>query len=153
MGMKLDQVIAVCVFILGAFYFWLALNVKPPIMRQSVGPEVFPIGIALCLTACSVWLFIQSTLSDDPRPVLEPRNPDVRSVGAMFAGLLGYGLLLDRLGYFTTTVAFLILTIAALETGRNHWPRTIVVALASSFSVYWIFDEWLGITLPSGFLL
>ena len=151
--MKRDHIIAVSVFVLGAVYCVLALNLKPPIMRQSVGPEVFPIGIALGLMVCAVWLFVEATRSREPDRELEPRDPDYWSMGAVFAGLLGYGLLLDRLGYFTTTVVFLVFTIAALETGHKHWLRTIVVAVATSYGVFFLFDELLGITLPSGFII
>lgn len=151
--MKLDQIIAICMFILGAVYFWLALNVRQPIMREAVGPGAFPIGVSLAIMACAVWLFIQALLSDEPEVELEPRDPDYQSMGAIFVGLLGYGLLLNTLGYFVTTVAFLVLTIATLETGRSHWLRTILVAVVTSYAVFLVFDGWLGVTLPSGFIL
>lgn len=110
-------------------------------------------GIAISLMVCAVWLFIESLRSNKPEPELEPRNPDYRSMGVVFIGLLGYGLLLNILGYFVTTVAFLVLTIAALETGRSHWLRTILVSIVTSFAVFWVFDGWLGVTLPSGFII
>lgn len=152
-GMKRDQIIAICVFILGAVYFGLALNLKPPIMRQSVGPEVFPMGIAVAMMLCAVWLFIASMRSKEPDRPPQPQNPDRMSMLTIFLGLLGYGLLLDILGYFVTTVAFLVSTIAVLESVRNHWLRTIVVSLATSFALFWLFDGWLGITLPTGVII
>lgn len=151
--MKLDQIIAVCMFILGAIYLWLALTVRQPIMREAVGPGAFPTGVAVAIMLCAVWLFIQALLSDEPKEELEPRDPDYTAMGAVFAGLLGYGLLLNILGYFVTTVAFLVLTIAALETGRSHWLRTILISVTTSYAVFLVFDSWLGVTLPSGFIL
>lgn len=148
--MKLDQIIAICVFILGAVYFYLALNLQPPMMREAVGPNVFPIGVALAIMASAVWLFVASLLSDEPPEELEPRDPDYRAMAAIFVGLLLYGLLLDTLGYFVTTVAFLIFTIAALETGRSHWLRTILVSVTTSYAVFLVFDSWLGVILPAG---
>lgn len=146
---KLDQAIAIVFLIVGAGYLWMALDLKPPIMRQAIGPEVFPIAIAIAMMGCGVWLFVEALRDNSPPATLEPVDPDRVSLMAAFGALLAYALLLGTLGFIVTTAIFLLGTIAVLETSREHWPRTVLVSVVASVVIFLVFDSLLGVTLPA----
>jgi hypothetical protein len=70
--------------------------------------------------------------------------------GLTLAGLLGYALLLEPLGFILCTLIFMIVLLAFVEPQR--WFLVLLVSIATTTASYLIFQLWLKSQLPSGFL-
>ena len=69
-------------------------------------------------------------------------------MGAVVLSLLLGALLLERIGFRITMFAlylFLLLTL-----GKNNLIVSLLVAMAGSFGVYFVFTQWLNVPLPVG---
>ncbi len=62
--------------------------------------------------------------------------------------LVGYGLVLDLLGYLITT--FLVMFALFYDRGRNRLLPSVLASLLIVVSTYLIFETWLRIQLPRG---
>ena len=68
---------------------------------------------------------------------------------AVLAGLVLYGLLLERLGFIPTTFLLLIFLLAMSD--EADWRAVLAVAGGGAFVSFALFDRWLNIRLPRGF--
>lgn len=78
-----------------------------------------------------------------------PSSPGLARVVVAVATLLGYVLLLERLGYLVTTGLVMLLLLRGL--GRVGWTATLAVTLVSVVGSYLLFRR-LGVPLPPGLL-
>jgi putative tricarboxylic transport membrane protein len=77
-------------------------------------------------------------------------NVNWRKVVAVIAGLVGYGLLLEWIGFLISTALFIGFLLTSIEAKR--WAVVITVALASTALTYLLFEILLQARLPRGFL-
>ncbi len=73
-----------------------------------------------------------------------------KRVIAVIASLVGYTLILTRVGFVPTT--FFLMVFLFRITGYNKWLIIIIKALLSASLTYLVFDKWLGCQLPKGIL-
>ena len=62
--------------------------------------------------------------------------------------LVGYGLVLDRLGYLITT--FLVMFALFYDRAANRFFPSVLASLLTVVSTYLIFETWLRVQLPRG---
>lgn len=120
----------------------------------AVGPKVFPMAIGTGLVVMSVLFLIQTTLRPD-RYLIEKAGEEAEATHwwtlALLLGLLiGYVLLLERLGFALSSAIFF--PVACRLFGSRRPIRDLAVGLALSFAVYYLFDGVLGVRLPDGVL-
>jgi putative tricarboxylic transport membrane protein len=119
---------------------------------QKFGPAWFPgligIGLALCgalllreglRERAALWALPQWTRRARPR----------RALAAVLAGLVGYILLSDRLGFHITAVLVLALWLRALGAS---WRMTAAVAIIATVVIHLAFYKVLRVPLPWGVL-
>ena len=83
----------------------------------------------------------------DPSGIpLSPRN--WRNFIFTVALLLGYALLLDRLGYIITTFAMMWAFFYVF--GERRWLSSLLISSAIVASTYLVFDVWLRCQFPPG---
>ena len=158
---------------------WLATNTLPSGLRvDPLGPAYFPRFVLLGLAVLATALLVASVLElRRGSPVLEPASPDPRPAQAVTAGIdetptvedeaalppvsyprmiavfglsLAYVLLLERLGYFISTLVYVVALLLLLRV-RN--PLTIAgCALGIPLVLDALFGRLLGIPLPGGVL-
>jgi hypothetical protein len=81
----------------------------------------------------------------------EPVAPGGRARAAWtLATVIGYVLVLERLGFLLATAPFLVVLLLAY--GEWRWPVVASVALAATAATYALFAVWLNVPLPSGLL-
>lgn len=68
----------------------------------------------------------------------------------VLSALVLYGLSLERLGFILTT--FLLLSFLLSISDEAKWPAVLVVASSGALGSFALFDLWLHIRLPRGFL-
>lgn len=71
-------------------------------------------------------------------------------IGAILATMLGFALVLERLGFLLATFVLMVLLLRAIEAPR--WSKVFIVALATSLLSYGLFAWLLGVPLPAGIL-
>jgi putative tricarboxylic transport membrane protein len=67
-----------------------------------------------------------------------------------FAYILLYALLLEKIGFITSTFLLMLLLLKTIEAKR--WAVAIFVGLAMSLGTYAMFELWLHVRLPKGML-
>lgn len=155
-----DRVAGLAVLVLGVAYWRAASALPRPLIPQDVGPEVFPYLIAGALVVLGALLAVGPLLGrlvgwrPRPRPSeaeLEPA-PDWAAIVLVLVGLALYTVLYERLGFILSTMLFMAIEIAVLETDRARWIWAAPVVVLLPMLLYLLFVKLLGVTLPGGML-
>jgi hypothetical protein len=79
------------------------------------------------------------------------RKPLSPSRPFFLAGAFGlYILMIKGTGFFVSTFAFIVVSSRLI--GANDWARPLALALVVDLFCYWVFEIWLKLSLPRGFL-
>ena len=123
------------------------------IVKYTPGPGFFPFWLGVVLLAFSVALLIETfrNKGDQKRnaPRLPPRHSLYR-VGLITFFTAGLSLLMTSLGFVLSVSLFVTLVLCLLE--RVTIVKGVVTGLIMSLCVYLIFEYWMEIGLPSGFI-
>ncbi|BDG59465.1 tripartite tricarboxylate transporter TctB family protein [Caldinitratiruptor microaerophilus] len=173
-----DRIVGIVIALLGAGYWYLADNLPEPLLRQPVGPEVFPKLLAIGLVVLGVALLAstfvkagtaaprkaeeaapdEDAVAAAARAVAEVLEQDAgtqldyRTVLLAASGLVLYALAYERLGFLLSTFVFMVYETAVMETRRGHWLRTVLAAAVLSAGIYFLFVKLLDVVLPKGLL-
>lgn len=155
-----DAIVGLAIVVLGVAYWHAAGALPRPLLRQAVGPEVFPQLIALALVVLGAILVLGPLLrrlavkttraarspgADAPEPA-----PDVRTIVLVLLGLGLYTIAFERLGFVVATILFMAYEVGVMEMGLKRWLRALpAIALLPVF-LYVVFVKLLGVTLPPG---
>ena len=144
----------------GAFWLLFSLLVIEESYRLGLGslhaPDAgfLPFVAALTLGILSLLLLL-STLGEKQRRQgraedLSFNRPRLPKVFYIVTSLFVYGLLLSTLGFILCTAILVGFLLIAIE--RQRWPVVISTAILVPFLSYLLFDLWLKMNLPKGFL-
>lgn len=120
--------------------------------RQGPGAGFFPFWLGVALAALSLAWFGQASL----RPTVAladgflPNSRGALRVLSVLLALAAFIGLVDVIGF--SAVTFLFLTFLLLVLGRRHPAVTLIISLAGSVGVYFVFRHWLGVQLPASSL-
>jgi hypothetical protein len=126
--------------------------------RSGPGAGFFPLIIGLIIVLLSLILLLQYFLSKRVRSkkeasaknTLEQKRTTLGKVLPYALLMLLYGLLMKNVGFFITTLLFLLIILRYVE--RRGWRSTLLVGLFTTVMSYLLFEYWLGVPLPMGFL-
>ena len=111
----------------------------------------FPKVLASLLLFFSVLLLLQSLRQRDTGEVRQKIEPEGwLRIGATLATLIGFAVVIERLGFLLSTFLLMVLLLRAIE--PQNWLRVFTIALATSAIAYFIFAWLLNIPLPAGIL-
>lgn len=127
-------------FALGALALVEALRVRDEWQGARLMPAVVG-GLLLLLGAAHPWARAVERAE-------WPEGPGARRVGAAFAVLVLYVVVLPWLGFLPATAVFLLILLRAL--GDFSWAGAIALTVAIALSTHVVFRHWLGMPLPSG---
>jgi putative tricarboxylic transport membrane protein len=145
------QITAVLCILFAAFVLRQSLALRL-YTSMGPGPGFFPFWLAILFAGLALIMLGQAIFArSDPRPAdfFATRTGYLR-IAAIVGSLAGTVLLLDPLGFRLTTLAFYLVLLNVLS--RQSWLVTLVIAVAGSFGVYYVFAEVLRIPLPVGLL-
>lgn len=114
------------------------------------GPGFFPFWLAVFLGALALGMMYQATFKpQEPMPsdFFAPMKGYLRNLAIILA-LIFVVVFLDELGFRLSMFAFYMFLLFAL--GRQNIIVTLLVSLAGSWGVYYVFVEWLKVILPTG---
>jgi len=112
------------------------------------GPGFLPLWLGIGLVGCGIYLildFLRKPVKAEA--FLEPRT---KQCFIMFILIVIAFLLLPWLGF---PVGFALLAGTAMRVmGKHRLIACGITALAIALGIYFIFDQWLGIPLPTGIM-
>ena len=149
---KADQWSGLALSILSAGMIWAALRL-PYGNVHNPGPGFFPLWLGVILGGMSIALFVQTTRGkESERTLKEILEEDVRwgKVLLVLGALIIYGFLMDYIGFLIVTFLLMIVLLRFIE--PQPWMVVIAWALGGSVGSYLIFEVWMKLRLPKGFL-
>jgi putative tricarboxylic transport membrane protein len=109
----------------------------------------FPLLLAALLLIFSTILFAQELFgAASGRPADNILPEGWFRIAFTLAAMIGFALVLERLGFLLTTFFLMILLLRAIESQR--WRKVFFVAALTAIASYAIFGWILGIPLPGG---
>lgn len=149
---KADQWSGLALLLLSAGMISAALGLPFGDIRKP-GPGFFPFWLGVIMGAMSIGLFVQSTLARrSGRTIRNILEEDVRwgKVLLVLATMILYALLMDTLGFLIVTFLLMVVLLRFVE--PQSWRAVIGWALAGSVGSYLIFEVWMKLRLPKGFI-
>lgn len=143
----------VSLLIVGIYAFGIG-QIPKLLISDELGPQAFPILLAVCLSIIAVMLFIEGikseTWQESKSEFKRFLREDLRIVVPSAIAVLIYFLAFEHLGYFLSTLIFLLGFILLLYRG----PKWIGIVTAVGFSIvsYVIFVMIFAAPLPRGIL-
>ncbi len=118
---------------------------------RSPGPGFLPFGAGIVLGGLALIIMLKSLRKTfgQKKAFWEERNRWPK-VAMTLILIFVYGLLLDTLGFLLTT--FLIMGFLFRGIEPQRWRTVIAGAVLSALGSYLIFQVWLDVELPKGFL-
>jgi putative tricarboxylic transport membrane protein len=138
----------------GACY--LAYSTEYPMGTWSnPGPRVFPLFVGGVLVILAFGHFVRSLRLRKREEGEEDDRPTKKSLRAsrplFLAGVfIIYILMIKGAGFFASTAAFVVVSSRLI--GAKDWVRPLVLALGVALFCYFLFEVWLKLSLPRGFL-
>jgi putative tricarboxylic transport membrane protein len=140
--------------LLGAGY--LAYSAEYPMDTwNNPGPRVYPVfvGGGLVLLAFGrliQCLRIRKREKGEKHPHLTEKPLNVSRPFILVGYFILYVSLIQWAGFFVPTAAFVVMSSRLL--GAQDWPRPLALGIGVDLFCYGIFEGWLKLSLPKGFL-
>lgn len=123
----------------------------PPMPGQNVGPSLFPTLVGAGLIGFGAWLIVADLRRERTSLVrFDQWTRRPRMVGnaiTVVAALVSYILLVQPIGFFITSIAFLTVLMMVFGAGRK-WALPIAVVV--TFCIHYGFYALLRVPLPWG---
>ena len=153
--MTFDRGLSIGLFLFSSWVLYLSITIPKTAIRQTVGPEVMPIGVAIALMLSSVALYFRSLRVEVAKPASATlpegvEQEDRMTQGLVLLGIVAYMFLLEPLGFIVATSLFCIYEASMFEPGR--WIRNSLSGVGFSVAVYALFVNFLEVLLPTGIL-
>ena len=145
MTSKLENIIScLFIYIVSIFFFFSSSNFP----RDSAA---FPKVIALILTVLNTILLVQAFVKREKVKQKKERER-ILPIRTIFTAILtiAYILLVNIVGFILLTPIYIF--IVSSELGYRNKAISIIVALATTFTIYLVFKVVLGVPVPNGFL-
>ena len=149
---KADQWSGVVLLILAAFICWQAITL-PYGNIHNPGPGFFPLWLGIVLGIMSFGLIVKVTRQKEgARMVWDILAEKIRwgRILLVIIALVLYGFLLDYIGFLILTLLLMAFLLRAIE--PQPWKVVIGWALFGSIGSYLVFEIWMKLRLPKGFL-
>ncbi len=139
--------------VLGLAYLAGTYNIPVFDAADAVGPRSFPFLVAAIVIGCGVALIINDLRSKERKPFSWGFAAEsgiwIKIVVTMLAGI-GYGLVLDWLGYLIATFFFMMIVTTLINVGRHK--QNLIIAVLFSVISFLSFALLLKLSLPRGLL-
>jgi putative tricarboxylic transport membrane protein len=147
--MKKADIIAVAIVIPICLYVFYE-SVKWPVPALIGRPFVIPRGVATFLLVAAFLLLYRAMKGRALDLEKRLEGADLwRVIGAAVL-TFGYLFVVERIGFFVTTLLYMLLF--ALVLGERRWPRLVLFAILVPLVVYVLFSTALHVPLPRGWI-
>jgi putative tricarboxylic transport membrane protein len=150
--LRSDQLSASTLLILSVFICWQSLDHSLGSFH-SPGPGFWPFWLGITLGTMAVVLFIKSSLKKTNVKMIRGiwgQEIRWRKVLAVLIALGLYSFFLEYFGFLTMTFLLMLFLLRFIE--PQSWKAVLSWTLIGSGGSYLIFEIWLKLRLPKGFL-
>ena len=145
--------VAVGYTVLGVLVLWGAMYLPTEGGYAQVGPGVVPRIVGAILIVLGLAMVREAVTGgfrghDEEGEAKLPM--DWRAFAWVSAGIIGYGLLIEHLGFIIAST--LLFVFVARGFSSRRWILNILVGAVLAVAVYAVFNYGLGLTLPAGIL-
>jgi putative tricarboxylic transport membrane protein len=162
MTIRKEMACNIVLVLLGAGF--LLYTLKYPLDSwENPGPGVFPLAAGIVFMGLAGWQLLRAlrssgTLDNEERFRIDgksikkflQKNEGEKKVLAMIAILVLYLLAVQWIGFFISTLAFVI--IFSMLTQTEGWGKPVALSVGVSLFSYLLFEVWLKMSLPRGLL-
>ena len=141
------------VMVIGLFFFIGSWWIPDSAGYSTVGPALVPrvVGAALLLlSAMLCWEVFRGGFRHHDEASEQVLPFDWRAFAWLTAGLMIYGLLIERAGFIIASCVLFVCVARAFRSPR--WLSNTLIALLLSISIFALFTYGLGLNLPKGIL-
>ncbi|AGU58903.1 tripartite tricarboxylate transporter TctB family protein [Vibrio anguillarum] len=137
----------------GLIYGGMTYTMPRAAFGNPLDPIYFPMGIAVLALMVGCILLAKSNMRASVMAFIalinedEVKKFDRKRILYTCIVSVGYALIFDPLGYVISTFFFLF-SMLTITSGIKAWKQSILVALAFSVCVYFVFSTLLSISLP-----
>ena len=150
-----DLASGVFLLVFSVVLFIGAQNVKT-LSVSSVGSGTFPSFIAVLLAIVSVAIIIggaKKARGPDEKPAKAAEKTRLWAVLATFGIMALYALLMPKVGFIITTIAYLFAQMYIMAAKEHQKPVLFgIISIVTSVSVYYMFVKIFSLMLPAGIL-
>ena len=134
-----------------AGYIVLAAGALPFGTARVPQTAFFPKCLAILLAVLALILLARAFIGREDKLASDEIAPrGWLRIAVSLAVLIGFALVLERLGFLASTFLLMFLLLRAIE--PQPWRNVIAIALATSLISYGLFAWLLGVPLPAGVL-
>ncbi|MBP1723976.1 MAG: hypothetical protein H6Q44_1681 [Deltaproteobacteria bacterium] len=142
--------------------FWVFLSIgicvesiRLQIWDASSGPVAgfIPFLAGLLIGICGLLMLISGwsrKTGKEKREQFWPEGKATRRIGFVLAGLCAMAFFMPILGFLITSVLMTAFMLRIIE--PQKWTAVILTSLSCCLLVYWLFNRFLEVSLPKGFL-
>jgi drug/metabolite transporter (DMT)-like permease len=149
---KADQWSGLVLLVVSGFICWGAFSLSYGHIHNP-GPGFYPLWLGIILGAMAMGLILKATWQKGGAKVLRDILAEkVRWEKVLFVlmALILYGFLMNFLGYLIVTFLLMAFLLRFIE--PHPWKSVIGWTLIGSVGSYLVFEVWMKLRLPKGFL-
>jgi putative tricarboxylic transport membrane protein len=149
---KADQWSGFVLIIIAGLICWRSATLPYGSLRNP-GPGFYPLWLGILLGVMSISLIVVVTRQKEGTRILRDiLTGEIRwvKIFLVIVALILYGVLMDYVGFLILTFLLLAFLLRAIE--PQPWKAVIGWALFGSIGSYLVFEIWMKLRLPKGFL-
>lgn len=152
----MELVVAIGVIVVAIGILWLAKDFRAP-RSVRVSPRVFPQLVGIGMLLVGVWYVIDVVRSpnnlsagEDSEDVDITADANWTTLILIGVGLTAFALLVQPAGFALASATMFAICSTAM--GSRNILHNVAIGLGLGLTVYLMFDTWLGVRLPEGWL-
>lgn len=148
--------VAIGVIVIAIIILWLAQDFRAP-RSVRVSPRVFPQLVGLGMLLVGVWYVVDVirtpralSAGEDSEDVDIDADVNWLTLFLLAVALTVFALLVEPAGF--AIAAGTMFAISSTAMGSKNILMNIIIGLVLGTAVFFVFDTWLGVRLPEGWL-
>lgn len=140
-----ERIFGFFLLLLSVAGIWIGWDLRAPVEYEPVGPRAFPLLVLTLLGVMAVVLMASRPAQTNWAP-----PPVLTRIAALFAVILAYAWLFDKLGFILATA---LMTLPVARFFGGSWRQCAVGGAGLGVGLFVLFDKVLDVALPTGLWL
>ena len=152
-----ELLVAAVVIVLGVVILVQTQDIRVTRAVARVSPRAIPQFVGGGLVLLGIWYVIDVIRAphhtgggEDAEDIDPDATTDWGVIAIIAVALVVYALLIERAGFIIAST--LVFVISSIAMGSRRYLHTLVFGVILAIAVFLVFDHWLGVRLPEGWL-